>query len=448
MGKPKNIILIVADSLRFDSVYGSRNIGMPYAQKHAKQFTAARSAGCWTLPATASLFTGKMPHEHGATSQSRKADDSLPTLAEKLKAQGYYTAQVTANVVTTEIFGLDKGFDAVHKIWQTITPHFKKAMRLLVLLGKPRVRNMLTSKDKIMNQLSEDLEVGNCWMQNTFEDTFDKAKDILQQNKDGKNFLFLNLMESHFPYHIGPNFKLSAEGWYQKLKEMAGLYHMLNQSFLTKDKEFIHHKTLSVLKARQQESWKILQQKLDEFIQELHQDKDTLVVFCADHGDNFGDQHWVYHFSNVTDAGNRVPLLWLDHEDREGERMDKPVSSRFIHQSILDACGLPFEEGTLFKSPEHNFPILQSFWYNNHEKTLDKYRYNQLCFIDGDMRYAYRKQEWFAAPVGELHQDEPLFQSIGKSVDPLKECALDSAQKKHLEETLHNFKEFSDNISF
>ena len=65
MDRPKNIVLIVADSLRWDSVRGGDGPRLPYIQQHATDFTNARSAGCWTLPATASLFTGLLPHEHG-----------------------------------------------------------------------------------------------------------------------------------------------------------------------------------------------------------------------------------------------------------------------------------------------------------------------------------------------------------------------------------------------
>ena len=182
MSKPQNIILIVADSLRYDSIHSGVNPGLAYTEAHGTKFTEARSAGCWTLPATASLFTGLMPHEHGATSQTRKLSADSVTLAEKLQADGFKTYQVTANVATTEIFGLDRGFDEVHKIWGLVQPKFKKTLRFAVLAGKPRVRKMLMSRDSLVNDLSEDLTVGNCWVQNTFEDSFAVARNIIKKN--------------------------------------------------------------------------------------------------------------------------------------------------------------------------------------------------------------------------------------------------------------------------
>ena len=110
MSKPRNIILLVADSLRFDSAYKDGSPGVPYLEQNAIQFTNARSSGCWTLPATSSMFTGNLPHQHGATSQSRWFDSNTPSLPDILKKVGYKPIQITANPVTTEIFNINKGF--------------------------------------------------------------------------------------------------------------------------------------------------------------------------------------------------------------------------------------------------------------------------------------------------------------------------------------------------
>ena len=138
--KPKHIVLIVADSLRYDSVYNGKELGVNYLQDNAIQFSNVSSPACWTLPATASLFTGGLPHEHGATTQTRALNADSITLAQVLKAQGYKTYQLTSNVATTEIFGLEKGFDKVTKTWDLAEKKGLKISQLLVLLGKYRIR--------------------------------------------------------------------------------------------------------------------------------------------------------------------------------------------------------------------------------------------------------------------------------------------------------------------
>lgn len=446
MSKPKNIIFIVADSLRYDSVT-SQGIGLPYTEANARFFSNARSSGCWTLPATSSLFTGLLPHQHGATSQTRQLNPKLPTLAEQLKDNGYNTYQVTANIVTTDIFGLNRGFDRVYPIWQYVPAKFKKLQQFLVLIGKPRLRKKVFSKDFVAQKLTQDLDMAKTWLQNTYEDIFNKTREILQQNqeKGQGSFLFLNLMETHFPYHVAPTFSTSTEGIYQRLREVYSLFHLANQSFMKKDKKFIQDDMLQTLLERQRISWERIRDDLDAFIRELHEDQENLVIFCSDHGDNFGDQNWVYHFSNVTDGGNKVPIFWLDHDQPRQEEITTPISARHLYYTLLDTCGINTDGPSLLKDPEASLPVIQSYWYNNQGKTLPKYKYNQFCFVDNDMRYVLRNNEWLTAPVSSNSQ-EPAFRPLDQNVDPVQEFVEDQERKKYLHCRVKEYREFASAI--
>ncbi len=443
---PQHIFLIIADSLRFDSIH-SQGINMPYVQSNSLNFTQARSSGCWTLPATASLFSGLVPHEHGATAQTRAIRENIPTLAEKLKKAGYNTYQVTANVATTNVFGLHRGFDHVYKIWEEVPTKSKIVSNILLMLGKPRMRKRLLSKDYISQKLGEDLNASKIWMQNTYQDVFNRVKEVLKENeaKNQKCFFFINVMESHFPYHIGPQFNTLHNGW-GAFKEVYSLYHMVNQSFLKSEKEHITPHYKETFKSRQRKSWNILANGINNFIQEQHENKNNLVVFGSDHGDNFGEQNWLYHFSNVTDAGNRVPLFWLSNNHEKPEIKNYPVSSRFIHQSILDACNLPYEEATLFSETENNLPLLQSYWYNNSEKTLAKHKFNQFCFLHEGIKYVYRNDQWLSGKTADSNFIEPLFSPIGNNNNPIDEIIKDASRKKYLQEKFKAFQVFSSKI--
>jgi hypothetical protein len=155
--KPKHIFIIVADSLRKDAVY-NQGVGMDYVEKNSIQFTQARSSACWTLPATSCMFTGLNVHEHQTDTHTRNLSKNISTLSEHMKAKGYKTIQVTANPVTTEIFGLNRGFDQVFKTWKLVTPKLKKTMYFLLSMSKHRVRNMIFSKDVVSQKLLEDIE--------------------------------------------------------------------------------------------------------------------------------------------------------------------------------------------------------------------------------------------------------------------------------------------------
>lgn len=444
MKRPDNIFLITADSLRFDTVFGHGDTRLNYMKKNGTCFTQARSAGCWTLPATASVFTGLMPHQHGATSQTRYLSPKIPTLAERLKGLGYETVMLTANRVTTDIFGLDRGFDRVIRSWERVTPKNSKLKRLLVMAGKPRVRKMLLSKDRLVQELSGELEAGNAWAQVNYPEMFDETLNILKENRRKKKpaFFYINLMETHFPYHVAPTFRLISSGWKKRLEEILGLYHLLNQSFLKDNRDYFPGDISEIFRKRQRLAWEQIVSSLDQFVQDLHEDKNNLVIFCSDHGDNFGDQGWYYHFSNVTEAGNRVPLFWLDNRSRRATQMDEPVSSRFIHHSILDACGKSSSEGTLFSPSPETLPVMQSYWYNNQGRTMRQYRANQFCFVQNDVRYLFRQGKWYVAPLlyngGEL-----MAQYMGSGTDPIKESVEDRQRRDFLLKTFDRYLDFS-----
>lgn len=440
--KPDNVFIIIADSLRFNSVYSNGSPCLPYIENHSIQFIEARSAGCWTLPATASLFTGKLTHEHGATCQTRFLSGKFPTLAETFENNGYKTYQITANVATTEVFGLDRGFDEIHKIWLSVDPQYRLFIRLLVFMSKPRFRKILKSKDQIVSKLSQDLQMGNSWLQNTYSEIFNKTRELLKQNEkeNKKGFFFLNLMESHFPYHAFPKMGLYSETFKDKLLEISSLYHIINQSFLKDDKEFINEKGREIIAERQRKSWEILRKPIDDFVNEIHQNKNNLVVFLSDHGDNFGEQNWYYHFSNVTDAGNKVPMFWLDNDDVRSEIICFPVSSRFLFNAVINKI-LPNNDSLLFKETAENLPILQSYWYNNMGKTLEKYIYNQFAFIQQDMRYINRNGKWYEAPVSK-NCFEPEMTEI-PDIDPIEEIVKDSSRKSYIEKSFKDFSIFS-----
>ncbi len=448
MAKPRNVILIVADSLRYDSVYRENGPGVPYLENHAIQFTNARSSGCWTLPATSSMFTGLLPHEHGATSQSRWLNEKIPTLSEKLKTAGYRPLQVTANMVTTDIFNVGKGFDETHKTWRFVKSKHNWLLRTVLALNRPRIRRMvLKPKDVVFDKLSEDLRQGIIYAQKTSHDSFARAKKMIEENnaKGQGVFMFINLMETHYPYHIADTFTLMNKTLLGKIHEWQILFHYLSQTFLKKDNSFITQVDLDLLRAKQQLAWKLIRDDVDNFCREMHEGKDNLVVFCSDHGDNFGDQGWQYHFSNVTDGGNRVPVFWLQHEEGKSETKTHNVTSRFMHYDILRSVGLSGEDKTMMSETDNNLPVLQSFWYDNEGHTMDKYKYNQTAFIHGEKRFVLRAGNWMYAPVGN-NGKEATFEFVERGFNPVEELNLTSKRKKYMENSLKEFSIFSDKV--
>jgi hypothetical protein len=441
---PRNIIFIVADSLRYDSVTSGAT-GLPYVQAHAAAFSEARSAGCWTLPATASIFTGLLPHEHGATSQSRMLPPGLPTVAERLREAGWSTAQITANVATTDIFGLHRGFDEVERIWTMVRPDAARLEEFLALIARPRVRERLLSPRYLAGQLALDVSASKVWLQDTAEAIFDRARArIAATKRSGKqSFLFLNLMETHFPYHVGPRLETLGRGYAEGLSELYALFHLVNQTWMIDGERHFSDTMLQRLRARQRVAWLRLAPKIDQFVEELHRGGENLVVFLSDHGENFGEQGWLYHFSNVSDAGSRVPLYWLDPAGAPALHA-APVSTRFLHGALLHAAGLEGGSDALFTAPERAAAELEAFWYDNAGRTRPEYRMNQLCFIEGGERYRRRhaqgvSAEWSWAPRSGALGPEPRFERLPVGFDPVRERVTDRGRRAHLTKVVRGF---------
>jgi arylsulfatase A-like enzyme/Tfp pilus assembly protein PilF len=112
----ERIVLVSVDTLRADHVgcYGAADARTPHIDTVAARgvrFAAAFSPTPLTLPAHATLLTGRDPAGHGVRHNSiHRLAPGVPTLAERLAAAGFATAAVVGARVLERRFGLDRGF--------------------------------------------------------------------------------------------------------------------------------------------------------------------------------------------------------------------------------------------------------------------------------------------------------------------------------------------------
>ena len=434
MSDSQNIVWIVADSLRYDTVEREGLAVTPYMRDNATRFTQARSSGCWTLPATASMFTGLVPHEHGATSQTRSVLDEHTVLAERLQDMGYKTIQITANPVTTHIFGLDRGFDEVVRIWDTIPYRGSLLDTMLVLASKSRVRRELLTRteDFVMGQMSDDVKAARAWIQSNAQDQFRQAKEAIEEyNAQGHPvFVFVNVMEAHFPYHVEDTLRMLKNSMLGQLEELWALFHFVNQTRLMTEGEPISERMLEHIRRRQQVAWARLAPQVDDFAREMHEDTGDLVIFCSDHGDVFGEQDWQYHFSNVSDGGNQTPLYIMEPGQTESKVVEEQISMRHLHDTVLKKVGVGDDDLIdLTVDAERSHPVLESYWYNRDGKTLDRYRFNQFAFTHSDQKYVRRNDEWLHGRIANGIPEKD-FSPLDKGVNPIEEIDFDNDEER------------------
>ena len=117
LARGSNVLLITIDTLRRDRVgaYGSGAGLTPVIDGLAAsgvRFTRAFSHVPMTLPAHASILTGRLPVRHGIhTNGSYRLPADVPTLATVLKQAGYRTGAFVGAFVLDARYVLSHGFD-------------------------------------------------------------------------------------------------------------------------------------------------------------------------------------------------------------------------------------------------------------------------------------------------------------------------------------------------
>jgi choline-sulfatase len=111
-----NVLLITLDTTRADRIgaYGYTTASTPHLDRLAAsgvRFEHALSPAPLTLPAHASLMTGRQPYAHGVRNNGYFVlSPEMPTLAETFASAGYDTAAFVSAFVLDRQFGLSQGF--------------------------------------------------------------------------------------------------------------------------------------------------------------------------------------------------------------------------------------------------------------------------------------------------------------------------------------------------
>jgi arylsulfatase A-like enzyme len=305
-GQAPNVLLIILDTVRAASLslYGYDRETSPNLAGWAQRgtvFQRAVATSSWTLPSHGSMFTGRWPHELSGDWQV-PLDDRFPTLAEVLRAKGYYTAGFVANpYYTTRESGLNRGF--IH--YEDLPISFNQLMR-----------------SGLLGQFVEGIMLRGGYSYHPERTTGRKAASDLGQSfldwlpqADGKPFFaFLNYFDAHRPNWNRGRFAGRFTG---TPRQPWDLYD---------------------------ESILYLDDAIGSLLGELERRdllRTTLVVITSDHGEQFGGHAVFGHGNTLYRSVLRVPLILIlpgvvpDH----GE-VTQPVTLRDLPRTIVDLVGI------------------------------------------------------------------------------------------------------------
>lgn len=210
-----NILLVVMDSTRRDylSCYGSKSNETPVIDElaeHGTIFEHAYATGPWTVPVHGSLFTGKLPSEHGAhAGNNYLSTTEAETLAGQLSNSGYDTAGFSTNPWLTEQFGYTEGFDQYFEIFPEIKYPDAGDPREVDWqydsgIGRIRERGKWVLSGNPLKRLRNTIDVRNQSSPSCPAETMNSnlARWLADRDTDKPFFAFINYMDAHEPYEI------------------------------------------------------------------------------------------------------------------------------------------------------------------------------------------------------------------------------------------------------
>lgn len=117
MKKRKNILLLVSDQQRYDTVsaYGKNDIcktpNIDWLAENGMKFTNAFTPSAICSPARASIMTGLYPHNHGVVDNFTDLKEGIPLLGDCMSESGYYCGYAGKWHVSPSKTPVDCGFD-------------------------------------------------------------------------------------------------------------------------------------------------------------------------------------------------------------------------------------------------------------------------------------------------------------------------------------------------
>ncbi|MEW6367014.1 MAG: sulfatase-like hydrolase/transferase [Acidobacteriota bacterium] len=289
-----NVIIFLVDTLRRDHlpVYGYRQQIAPSLSKFAREsivFENAWSQSSWTNPAVASLFTGEVPATHGIRAHTDSLHPSFETIAEFHKRHGYSTMACVSNAGIKSEMGYGQGFDDYQF-------HWRKDAGVLVDIALDRIRT----------------------------EPF---------------FIYIHANDPHYPYTPAP---APFDSFIPPRPPAILSEEMLTMSSLKNRRYVPDAAGMAYLLSIYDSEIRLVDHHFGRMIEALKSrgvyDR-TLVVFIADHGEEFNDHGGYYHGHSLYDELTRIPMIAKPPVPYTPERRARPVRTIDVYPTVAALLG-------------------------------------------------------------------------------------------------------------
>ena len=389
MGKVQNILFIMADQLRWDylSCAGHPHLHTPHLDGLAAQgvrFSRCYAQASMCGPSRMSYYTGRYVSSHRSHWVTSPLSVGNRTMGDCLRPLGLRTALVGKSHVSPDVEGLawlgiapdseagvllaEGGFepyerdDGFHpdgllakrkgplpyneylkrKGYGTDNPWWWHANGTLDEDGRPVSGFYMRHANRPANVAEEDSETAYMTR---------RAMDFITEAADEPWCLHLSYIKPHWPYMApapyhalyGPDHVLPAKRSAAERQNSHPLYSVLrktrmSQSF-SKDeiRERIVPTYMGLVKQIDDHVGRLL-----SFLEDRGQRDNTLIVFCADHGDHLGD-HWLGEKSLFYDSSVRIPMIVADPrpeaDETRGQVLEQLTEAIDLLPTFVEAAG-------------------------------------------------------------------------------------------------------------
>jgi len=333
-GRPPHVIVYLVDTLRADllGAYGDPRGLSPAVDRFAERATLFENAyaqSSWTRAAVASIFTGLGPRFHGANRRDEALSDDAETLAEIFHRAGYRTAGFVTNGNVGPEVGFAQGFGRYN------------------VLGERDLAELHHLSDRVNERVFS-------WLGRRAE------------VDDAPFFLYLHTMDPHAPYAPPPAYRppfaprpggrLSAA----ELGDLERLAGGIDRRFGPNVRsvapgslawlQALHSGLLAVSPERVAELEDLYAAEVafndasfGAFIAELERlglYEDALVIFTADHGEEFFEHGGWEHGRTLYDEQLRIPLIVKFPGQRRGQRRAEVAQQVDLLPTVVEVAGL------------------------------------------------------------------------------------------------------------
>lgn len=328
------VALVVLDTLRKDA------FEQYFQWLPGRRFEHAWSTAKWTMPAHASLFTGKYASEVGVNAKSEGFDCPEPALAELLTDAGYTTRAFSANLMASPVFGFDRGFDSFDGTWRVnVNSKGLSGWRELLENGQSGLQQYATVLRYVIGgqyRIAPSMKAGliRRFAESTLLPSFERTEsddgatallDSLHQGQyTNTDFLFVNLMEAHAPYSPPTRYRTIQDASYDEVA-----------ATVTNDEP-----NGATVRQAYDDAVRYLADRYRQVFTELQQRFDY-VITLSDHGELFGEHGSWRHLHGVYPELTHVPLV-ISGEGLSGT-CSKTVSLLDVHQTILASMNIQGE---------------------------------------------------------------------------------------------------------